>query len=138
MNAASDAPLFIPSVIESDAIAGLAREEPLVRLDQVVEFIGDDPDTHRQVFALSKDLVETTLPELREAMAKDDDATVCRIAHRARGSLGMLGVPHLQQISMEIEYSRDELGLARWRRRCRELCEMLVNLRRELADRLAA
>ena len=129
-------PSFIPTFF--DVVAASAKDEPLVQLENVVEFIGDDPDTHRQVFALSRDLIEATLPELREAMTKGDHPAVCRIAHRARGSLGMLGVPHLQQMTMEIEYNRDELGLAHWRQRCQQLCEMLENLRKELSGYLAA
>jgi HPt (histidine-containing phosphotransfer) domain-containing protein len=110
----------------------------LVQMDRVVEFIGDDPDTQRQVFDLCLDLIVTNLPQLRQAIERDDMAAIGRLAHRARGSLGMLGLPMLKELGEDIEYHHDDLGACRWHERCEELYQLFVTLQRELEERLAA
>ncbi len=138
MNALPSIPYILPSFAESNVGASGGSGDLLVQMDQVVEFIGDDPETQLQVFALSLDLINSGLPQMRQAMANGDHAVIQRIAHRARGSLGMLGVPNLQELSNEIEYNCVELGEMGWRKRCERLCEMFTALRRELEERLAA
>ena len=107
-------------------------------MDRVAEFIGDDPDTQRQVFDLCLDLVIASLPQLRRAIRQGDMVAAARLAHRARGSLGMLGLPTLKDLGEDIEYRFDELGEERWRQRCEELARLFVELQLELQERLAA
>lgn len=84
------------------------------------------------------DLVATNLPQLRQAIATSDVTVLQRIAHHARGSLGMLGLSTLQELGEEIEYHYDDLGVERWRQRCQELYELFEHLQQELQQRLAA
>jgi len=80
----------------------------------------------------------TNLPQLHEAMKRDDVATLRRIAHHARGSLGLLGVPNLKELSEAIEDRYNELDVKHWRQCCQRLYEILEHLRRELEVRLVA
>jgi len=139
MHATTHVPVLLPQkFVHYVTDGGHAFAQSLVRMDQVVEFIGDDPDTQRQVFNLCLSLIITSLPQLRRAMKNGDLASLRRIAHHTRGSLGLLGVPHLQALGEEIEYRCDELGAERRRQRCQQLCEMLEHLQLELEARLAA
>ncbi len=112
--------------------------EMLMQTENIVEFIGDDPDTQRQVFHLCLDLVASSLPRLRQAVDDGDLATVRSIAHTTRGSLGMLGLPTLQELGEQIEYHDGAAGAESWRQRCEELVHLLSRLQQELTARLAA
>jgi HPt (histidine-containing phosphotransfer) domain-containing protein len=131
-------PMILPTTGASKPRRVGAARQPLVIMENVVEYIGDDPDIQRQVFDLCLDLLRESLPRLDQAIAKGDVATVRQLAHKARGSLGMLGMPALRELSEDIEYRYDSLGLARWQQRCHELKDMFEDLQLELQDRLAA
>ncbi len=140
MHATSCFPLFFPHPMAGVAAPGQRSKiaEPLIHLDKLTEYVGDDPDTHKQVFDLCLNLVTTSIPELRRAIDVVDAPTVRRIAHHARGSLGMLGLPRLIDVGEDIEYRYDDLGAETWRLRCEELYGIFQHLRVELIDRLAA
>jgi HPt (histidine-containing phosphotransfer) domain-containing protein len=139
MNATTYAPSFFFQALAHAAPVPHATEpEPLVRIENVVEFLGDDPETHRQVFNMCLDLIVTSLPRLRKAVDSGDIATLCRLAHHARGSLGMLGLPMLRELGEEIEYHYNDLGAERWNQRCEDLYDLLAQLHLELQERLAA
>ncbi len=138
MNALTYAPALFLHASAGVNPAPTPKSRNLVQMDKVAEFIGDDPDTQRQVFDLCLDLIVTNLPQLRKAMEREDTAAVARLAHRARGSLGMLGLPMLKELGEAIEYGYDELGTVRWHARCEELYQLFVALRQELKERLAA
>lgn len=139
MNTTTDSRLMPP---QTPAPAGPPAvpelNEPLVRMENIVEYIGDNPEVQRQIFHLCLDLVATNLPKFCQAMESGDIATLRQIAHTARGSLGMLGLPMLQELGQEVEYDYENLGVEPWRLRCEELYKLLQNLQQELEVRLAA
>jgi HPt (histidine-containing phosphotransfer) domain-containing protein len=112
--------------------------EPLVRMENVAEFVGDDPETQQQVFNLCYDLLVTSLPRMRQAVDTGDTVTLGRLAHHFRGSLGMLGLPMLKELGEDVEYHHDDLGAERWRQRCEELYNFLTRLHAELREHVAA
>ncbi len=141
MNATTYAPPFLLQALDhpaTDSHAAICEHEPLMRMENVVEYIGDDPDTQRQVFHLCLDLIVTSLPRMRQAVDSGDINTLRRLAHHARGSLGMLGLPMLRELGEEIEYHYDDLGAQRWSQRCEDLYGLLTQLHQELQERLAA
>jgi HPt (histidine-containing phosphotransfer) domain-containing protein len=115
-----------------------AEPETLIRTEALTEYIGDDPVFHRQVFDLCLDALGQTLPTLRRVMEGGDRVAVQKITHSMRGSLGMLGVPRLQQIGEAIEHHYDDLGAERWRQCCAQFQALLEQAQRELRVRLAA
>jgi HPt (histidine-containing phosphotransfer) domain-containing protein len=139
MNAATCTPsTFLQALAQSSPVPLTAYDGPLVRMENVVEYLGDDPEVQRQVFQMCLDLINTSLPRLRTAVDTGDLKTLQRLAHHARGSLGMLGLPMLRELGEEIEYRYDDLGAERWRARCEELYDLLQHLHQELQERLAA
>jgi DNA-binding response OmpR family regulator len=113
-------------------------EEPLIQLENVVEYIGNDPEDQQLMFNLCLNVVTEKLPLLRRAMDTGDRLAIQRLAHALRGSLGMLGLPVLLQITEEIEYDHDELGAKVWNERCQQLCQLLDRIHDELRQRHAA
>jgi HPt (histidine-containing phosphotransfer) domain-containing protein len=139
MNAIPCAPTFFLQGLTSTATVPSAPEpDPLMQRDKIVEYIGDDPDTQRQVFHLCLDLLGTSLPRLRQAVDTGDVATLRRLAHITRGSLGMLGLPTLCELGEDVEYRYNDLGVERWRQRCEALYQLLARLQQELQVCVAA
>jgi HPt (histidine-containing phosphotransfer) domain-containing protein len=139
MNTVTNSPSMLlqtPTPAELPAVTD--ANEPLVRMENIVEYIGEDPEVQRQVFHLCLDLVATNLPKFCQAMESGDIATLQCIAHQARGSLGMLGLPMLQELGLEVEYNHENLGTEPWRLRCEALYRLLQHLQQELEVRLAA
>jgi len=138
MNTLAFTPSLMLMASPASRTTSTVRQEPLLRIENVVEYVGDDPDTHRQVFELCLDLIVKTLPQLCQAMENKNVQAMQHIAHYTRGSLGMLGLPKLQNLGEEIEYHHDDLSSACWEQRCEELHLLLDQLRQELNDQLAA
>jgi len=113
-------------------------ENPLIRMENIVEYVGDDEELQHRVLEMCQDLLVKCLPQFRKAMQFGDVATVCRITHYVRGSLGMLGLPAMMELSEEIEYHLDDLGADCWRQRCQGFYGLLRHLQAELQVRLAA
>lgn len=139
MNATNYAPsFFLQGLTHTATVPEASEPDPLMQRDKIVEYIGDDPATQRQVFHLCLDLLVTSLPRLRQAVDTGDVATLRRLAHIARGSLGMLGLPTLCELGEDIEYHYNDLGAERWRQRCESLYELLARLQQELQVCVAA
>jgi len=113
-------------------------DEPLIQLENVIEYIGRDPEDQQLMFNLCLNVVTEKLPVLRRAIAAGDHPTIQRLAHALRGSLGMLGLPQLLHITEEIEYEHDGLGAKIWHERCQQLCQLLDRIHNELRQRHAA
>jgi len=106
----------------------------LVNLDK---YVGDDRDLQRQAMVMGKDTIIHKLPELRVAVIKGDRKDVRDIAHYLRGSLGMLGLQELIDLTEELEYRDTALTDAQWRARAGILCSLVERIQREIAIELA-
>jgi len=139
MNATTYAPsFFLQGLTHTATVPSAPEPDPLMQRDKIVEYIGDDPETQQVVFHLCLDLIAASLPRLRQAVDKGDVATLRRLAHHARGSLGMLGLPSLCELGEDIEYRFNDLGAERWRQRCEALYGLLSQLQQELQVCVAA
>jgi HPt (histidine-containing phosphotransfer) domain-containing protein len=139
MNATSTDPAFLFRTLAQTApVSEPANVKPLMRMEDVVDYIGDDPATQRIVFHLCLDLIITSLPRLRQAVDSGDIPTLKQLAHHTRGSLSMLGLPSLRELGEQIEYHYDDLGAECWRQRCEALYKLLTQLSIELQEHLAA
>ena len=139
MNALACEPTFLfRTLAQAAPVRKGARSEPLMRMENIVEYIGDDPETQRIVFHLCLDLVITSLPRLRQAVDNGDIAALRQLAHHTRGSLSMLGLPSLRELGEEIEYGYNDLGAELWCQRCEDLYELLSQLHVELKECLVA
>jgi HPt (histidine-containing phosphotransfer) domain-containing protein len=110
----------------------------LVQFEKMAEHVGSDPETQQQVVNLCLQALAAKLPQLRHAISTDDLATIQRIAHYLRGSLGLLGLPALVKLGEDIEYHHEDLGAESWRQRCEQFVELLDRVNRELHQLRAA
>ncbi len=112
--------------------------QPLIRLESLVEHIGDNPATRQELVTLCLAALQESLPRLQQAMNKNDRAAIQGMAHYLRGSLGLLGVPTFIKIAEDVECRHDSLGFEAWRQRCEELCRLLKRIEQELQQLQAA
>ncbi len=145
---AASSPLPVPALVSAQVPAAATSAEalvsvveetsPLVQFNKMAEHIGSDPETQQQVVNLCLQALATKLPQLRRAMGTDDLATIQRISHYLRGSLGLLGLPALVKLGEEIEYHHDDLGVDLWRQRCEQFVQLLDRVNEELQQLRAA
>ncbi len=119
------------------ALAGV-KVPPLVRFESMVRHVGPDPDTQQQVLKLCLEALAVKLPQMRQAMDRNDQDAIQRIAHYLRGSLGVLGLPNFIELGEDIEYGYQRLGHDTWRQRCDQFLNMLERIHVELQELRAA
>jgi CheY-like chemotaxis protein/HPt (histidine-containing phosphotransfer) domain-containing protein len=77
------------------------------------------------------------LTELRQAIAAGDGATVTRVAHRLRGSLGNFGAERAMEAALELEQTGGAASPADADRHCATVTDGFESLRRRLQRLLA-
>jgi CheY-like chemotaxis protein len=115
-----------------------ASDEPLIQLETMAKLAGHDAGLQQKILKLCADVLSAKLPQLNRAMNKGDRATIERIVHYLRGSLGMLGLPSLIKIGEDIESHYEDLGAQAWRQRCEEFRVLLCRIDHELRQLKAA
>jgi len=125
-----------PATANGSVVADCA--EPLVCVKNMSELVGSDPEMQQKVLQLCLEALASSLPKFNRAMANGDRATIKRIAHYLRGSLGMLGLPALVKIGEEIECHDDTMGDQAWQQRCEQFRALLYRLDEELRQLQAA
>jgi two-component system sensor histidine kinase/response regulator len=137
--AKSKTPVVV-SIVAAPAVTASANDvaESLIHEDKMAKYVGDDPAAQQHVLDLCRKVLVEKLPKLYEALEADDLEAIQRLAHFMRGSLGLLGLPALIQLTEEIEYQHETLGETRWRQCCDQFCKLLERLNQELQQRQAA
>ncbi len=137
---------FSPRIATRAALAPPSKEipavaddtAPLVRPENLVAHVGDDPEVQQQIMNLCLETLQVQIPLFRRAIDEGDVTTVQRITHYLRGSLGVLGLPTFIQITEDIECRHQELGDKLWWQRCEDLLQMLKRIELELQQLQAA
>jgi CheY-like chemotaxis protein len=112
--------------------------EPLIRLETMAKLVGPDVGLQQKILNLCTEVLSIKLPQLNRAINKGDRATIQRLVHYLRGSLGMLGLPALVKIGEDIECHYEALGVDVWQQRCEEFCALLGRIDQELRQLHAA
>jgi HPt (histidine-containing phosphotransfer) domain-containing protein len=109
-----------------------ARED-----QQLLDRFDGERDLLRQVAAIFLESVPEQLAELRRAVAAGDAATVTRVAHRLRGSLGNFGAERAVEAALRLEQNGGAGSLAGAEGHCAILLDGCDALRRRLERLLA-
>jgi two-component system, sensor histidine kinase and response regulator len=123
---------------ESNMGDSVGDDEPLIRLENMADYVGQDLDLQQKVLDLCVEALTAKMPLLRRAMSKDDRNSIKRIVHYLRGSLGLLGLPTLVKMGEDIECHGETLGVDDWRQRCEQFYALLRRLNQELRQLHAA
>ncbi|HEY7614922.1 MAG TPA: response regulator [Gemmatimonadales bacterium] len=115
-----------------------AVQDSSVEDRQLLDRFDGERELLREVAASFLESVPALLEELRRAVAGSDAATVTRVAHRLRGSLGNFGAERAMEAALQLELNGGAGSLADADGHCTTVTEDVHALRRRLERLLAA
>jgi len=118
--------------------AAAAGEEPPVDMPRLDEFSCGDPAQLRELVELYLEQTAGQLQQIKDAVARGDQAQVRRVAHSCAGASGTCGMSPIAAVMRELEMRANEGDLAAAPALVAEAEEEYVRLRGYLHGQLAA